>query len=646
MAIRFDPKNASDHLLAHRRVPIPRPLLFALAALVFFTAVYHVSGGVFGVPEALRHRVTHITLFLILTYLFFPLGRRSWREPLNRLFLVDLVLIVLALVAYVYVMNDIRGLAGRAAFPETRDVVVGTVMILLVLEAVRRTVGLPLVIIPGFFILHALYANSFPGVFYTAPAEFDYLVGYLAFNLDGMLGIPISVASTFIIVFMLFGAVLVRSGAGQFFTDLAYAATGWMAGGPAKAATVASGLYGSLSGSTTANVVTSGSFTIPLMRSSGFRPQFAASAEAIASNGGQMMPPIMGAAAFIIPMYIPGASYRDVVIAAVIPAILYFVSLFAMVHFEAKKCGLQGLPRSRLPRVAAVLRVGWPLMFSLFTIIGLLLYGFTPMVAGVAALLVTILVTCFRPETRMSPRDLIAAMETGVRSTIPIVMACAAAGLIIGSMNVSGLAGRISGAVVDLAGGQLWLGLLATMVVCVILGMGMTTTIIYLTLAALVVPSVIEMGAHIMAANLFVFYFGALSGVTPPVALTTYAAAGIAGSDPWRTGWEAAKVGLASFIIPFMFVYTPELLMIGTPPAIMVAAFTALCGVLMLAAAVQGYFVGRLTLWERFLMAAGAVLLVHPSAAGALLAFVLVAAASLRNVRTLRHGRSGGQPGY
>jgi TRAP transporter 4TM/12TM fusion protein len=363
------------------------------------------------------------------------------------------------------------------------------------------------------------------------------------------------------------------------------------------------------------------------MTAGGFRPRFAASVEAIASNGGQFMPPIMGAAAFIMPFFIPGATYGDVCLAALLPAVLYFLSLYTVVHLEARKLGMTGLPRETLPRLWPTLKSGWPLAFSLATIVGLLIYGFTPMTVGVWATLVTFAVTLLRRETRLTPGGFLAALEVGVQRTIPIAIACAAAGIIIGAMNLSGLAARISSVILAVSEGQLWIALLLTMVVAILLGMGVTTAIVYITLVALVVPSLVDMGAHPMAANMFVFYFGALSGVTPPVCLTTYAAAGIAQSNPWHTGWLAARVGLASFIVPFMIAYTPELLLIGSWYNIMLAFGTAALGVVCLAAALQGWVMSALAWWERLSLLAAAGLLIHPDLglglAGAALAIMV-----------------------
>ncbi|EAQ02302.1 hypothetical protein OB2597_19506 [Pseudooceanicola batsensis HTCC2597] len=630
MADRQDKDTATDAFASGQALPVPTWLVALIIAVSLGTAMYHLLGGLFGTAEAFRHRTTHITLFLVLAFLFYPLGRSGWREPLRWTTVIDMALITCAVGVFLYRMQDVDALASRSSFPERGDVISGTILVLLVLEAVRRTVGLALVILPALFMFHALYSDHFPSIFLAAPTRFSSLIGYLTVDLDGMLGVPIAVSSSFIVIFMMYGAVLVRSGAGTFFTDLAYAATGWMSGGAAKAASLASGLYGTLSGSTTANVVTTGSFTIPLMKSSGFNPRFAASVEAMASNGGQIVPPVMGAAAFIIPMYIPGSSYRDVVLAAAIPALLYYISILAMIHFQAKRVGLTGVPRKDLPSAWITLRRGWPILFAFGAIVGFLLFGFTPMIAGATALVLTVIVTLFRAETRLAPRDLCAGLETGIRATIPIVMACAAAGIIIGSMDLSGLAGRVSGAVTLLADGKLALALIITAIVCVILGMGMTTTIVYITLAALVAPSITSMGAPVMAANLFIFYFGCLSGVTPPVALTTYAAAGIAGSNPWSTGIEAVKVGIASFMIPFMFIYTPSLLLEGSWYRILLDSTTAAIGIVCLAAAVQGFFRRILAAWERVLLGGTALLFIVPTWQSMTVAAVILAALWLR----------------
>ena len=610
---RREPGNAVDAFLSGERLGVPKSFAAIVAAFLVGAAIYHIFGALFGTPEALTHRTVHVSIFLILAFLFNPLGRKSWSEPFNKFFLIDAFLIVLTIALYIYATLNIDDYALRSADPTFWDTVTGTILILLLLEAVRRTIGLILVFVPLFFFLHALFADHFFAVFYAAPTPYKSLVAYLTMELDGIFGVPVAVSSTFIIMFILFGAILVRSGAGDFFTDLAFTATGRSPGGAAKAATVSSALYGTLSGSTTANVVTTGSFTIPLMKSSGFRPQFAAAVEAIASNGGQIMPPVMGAAAFIMPFYIPGFTYGDVVLAAAIPAVLYYFSLYLMVHFEARKLGMKGAAKEDLPRLGPTIRRGWPLAFSVITIIVFLIYGFTPMVGGVWAIIVTIFVTLFRPETRLSPHDIFAALETGMKSAIPIVMACAAAGIIIGSLNLSGLTDRISSMIIVYAHGYLWLALIITMLVCILLGMGMTTTIIYITLAVMVVPSLEKMGnLPAISANLFVFYFGALSGVTPPVALTTYAAAGIAKSNPWNTGWEAVKIGLASFIVPYMFIYTPELLLIGSWPRIVGCIATAAIGIVALSAAVQGYLLKPAVTWERIVLAIAALLLIHP----------------------------------
>lgn len=633
MAIHFDSDSTLDCGISRTTTGIPTLLVFGCALLAVFTALYHIYGGIFGMPEALRHRATHASLFLLLTFLFYPLGRENWKAPLNKFFLVDICLIVATVCVYTWLIWDIDAFVMRAVMPEVSDIVSGVIFILLVFEAIRRTVGLSLVILPLIFILHTLFADYTPSVFYAAPTDFETLVGYLAMDLDAMLGVPVSVASTFIIIFMLFGSILVRTGAGNFFSDMAFALTGGMTGGPAKGAALASALYGTLSGSTAANVVTTGSFTIPLMIKCGFRPQFAASVEAIASNGGQIMPPIMGAAAFIIPMYIPGATYKDVALAAVIPAVLYYVSVFAMIQFESAKMGLRGIPRHQRPQIDPILKKGWPLIFSLASIIVFLALGFTPSVTGVVALIVTIIVTAFRQETRLTIRDTLSALEMGVRSVIPITMACLAAGLIIGSINLSGLSGRVTGLIIDVSQGYLALSLVVTMIVCIIMGMGMTTTIIYITLAALVVPSIVQMGASPMAANLFVFSFGCLSGVTPPVCLTTFAAAGIAHSNPWSTGWEAFKVGLASFIIPFMFVYSPALILEGTLFEVLYSVITSTVGIVAFAAAIQGYFIQPIRLWGRICLFLASLGFIHPDVSTMIVAILLIAFVIVSQVR-------------
>jgi TRAP transporter 4TM/12TM fusion protein len=417
--------------------------------------------------------------------------------------------------------------------------------------------------------------------------------------------------STYILLFILFGAILIRSGAGQFFIDLAVALTGHRTGGPAKAAVVASAFLGTVSGSATANVVTTGSFTIPMMSRLGYRPRFAAAVEACASSGGQITPPIMGAAAFIIAEFMR-VSYLWVVVAAIVPALLYFATIYFMVHLEAEKHGIAKVPREDLPRLGAVLRRGWHLLLSLVVLVTFLVIGFTPMMAAFWAIGALLVLSFVSPATRMSAIDIFAALETGVRSTIPVTIACACAGIIIGSIFVSGLGLKFTNGVIDLSGGYLILLLILTGLAAILLGMGITTTAVYITVAALIVPSLIEIGVEPIAAHLFAFYYGVVSTITPPVALASFAAAAIAGSPPMATAAESARIGAAKYLVPFVFVYNPSLLFVGPLWLTAYSTLAALVGVWGLSVALEGWLKGLLSGPVRIAAGCASIALMYP----------------------------------
>ena len=368
---------------------------------------------------------------------------------------------------------------------------------------------------------------------------------------------------------------------------------------------------GTVSGSAVANVVTTGSFTIPLMKKVGYRARFAAAVEACASSGGQITPPIMGAAAFIMAEFL-ATSYVNIIVAAIIPALLYFATIYFMVHLEAEKHGIGAIPREQLPRTGDVLRRGWHLLIALFVLIGFLLYGFTPMKAAFFGLAALVALSFVNPATRMSPVDLLAALEAGVRATVPVSIACACAGLIIGSVFVSGLGLKFTQSVIVIADGNLLLLLLLTGVAAIILGMGITTTAVYITVAALIVPAVVKIGVEPIAAHMFAFYFGVVSTITPPVALAAFAAAAIAKTPPLATAVEATRVGIAKYLAPLIFVYNPALLFVGPVWFTAVSALLALAGLWVLSMAIEGWCRGRLDGPRRLVLFGGAVLLLFP----------------------------------
>ena len=439
-----------------------------------------------------------------------------------------------------------------------------------VLDATRRAVGWAMVFVAGFFMLHALYAHKFFGFFYGPPTRLAKYIDTLFMTSDGIYGIPLYVASTYIVLFIIFGGILIRSGVGRFFVDLAVALTGHRTGGPAKAAVVASGMTGTVYGSAVANVVTTGSFTIPLMKNYGYRAKFAAAVEACASSGGQITPPIMGAAAFIMAEFLE-APYSYVILAAIIPAFLYFTTIYFMVHIEAEKHGIEKIDKSMLPNVIEVLKSGGHMLLSLVVLIGLLIYGKTAMTAGFWSIVSVIVLSFIKKSTRMSVIDILGAFESGIKSTVPVTIACACAGIIIGSVFVSGLGLKFTQSVIDLSGGVLFI-----------------------------------------LAHMFAFYFGVVSTITPPVALASFAGAAIAKSPPMATAVESSKVGIAKYIVPFAFVYNPSLLMEGPIIWSLYSLIAVLLAYWLMTLGLEGWFNGKLNSYKRTLVLLGSVTLLIP----------------------------------
>jgi TRAP transporter 4TM/12TM fusion protein len=611
-----------EHALRIGSNRLPAIVMLAASTIAIALAIFHIYAAGFGTPESHSFRSTHLSAMLVLAILLFPLFRKSAGEPLSGPthgktavrwigFLIDLLLIGLTIAVLIYMLDDIEEFQGREGSLETADIWMGAILVGLVIEATRRTVGWTMVLITIFFILQTLYANHFPGMLYGPPISFEEFIDVQFVRTDGIFGIPILVASTYIVLFIVFGAILIRSGAGQFFIDLAVALTGHLTGGPAKASVVASAFLGTVSGSATANVVTTGSFTIPMMQRLGYRGQFAAAVEACASSGGQITPPIMGAAAFIIAEFLR-VDYLTVVLAAVIPALLYFVTIYAMVHLEAEKESIERVRREDLPQLSQVMKRGWHLLLSLIILVAFMIAGFTPMHAAFWAIIAIVVLSFVNEHTRMSAVDILASLESGVRSSIPVTVACACAGIIIGSIFVSGLGLKFTNQVIELAGGSLIALLILTGFAAILLGMGITTTAVYITVAALIVPSLIQSGVNPMAAHMFAFYFGVVSTITPPVALASFAGAAIAGSPPMATAFESARIGIAKYLVPFVFVYNPSLLFQGPLWLTAYSFAAAFIAVWAISAALEGWMFGRLNSALRLLSGAAALALVFP----------------------------------
>jgi TRAP transporter 4TM/12TM fusion protein len=560
---------------------------------------------------------------MVLAVFIYPVFRTTIKDPIilendqkgNFLrtigFSYDLLIILSIIFVQLWTTWDIENFMMRYGDKYIGDIIVGSILIFLVLDATRRAVGWAMVMVAGFFMMHALYAHKFFGFFYGPPTRLSKYIDTLFMTSDGIYGIPLYVASTYIVLFIIFGGILIRSGVGRFFVDLAVSLTGHRTGGPAKAAVVASGMTGTVYGSAVANVVTTGSFTIPLMKNYGYRAKFAAAVEACASSGGQITPPIMGAAAFIMAEFLE-APYSYVILAAIIPAFLYFTTIYFMVHIEAEKHGIEKIDKSILPNVIEVLKGGGHMLLSLAVLIGLLIYGKTAMTAGFWSIVSVIILSFVRKNTRMSVVDLLGAFESGIKSTVPVTIACACAGIIIGSVFVSGLGLKFTQSVIDLSGGVLFILLCLTAISAIILGMGMTTTAVYITVAALIVPSLIEAGIIPIAAHMFAFYFGVVSTITPPVALASFAGAAIAKSPPMATAVESSKVGIAKYIVPFAFVYNPALLMQGPIVWSIYSLIAVLLAYWLMTFGLEGWFNGMLNVYKRILSLIGSVMLLMP----------------------------------
>jgi len=593
-----------------------------IAAIAITFSVFQVYTAAFGTLDAMLQRAVHLAFALCLIFLLYP-ARVSW--PRDKIHPIDVVFAILGAAAPLYIVVFYKQLVMRAGLVTTTDYIVGIIAILLILEAVRRVVGIPMVCVAILFLVYALYGRQLPGVLAHRGADLPTLVQHLFYTTEGIFGIPLGVSSTFIFLFILFGAFLEKTGLGQLFIDLSNAVAGWAAGGPAKVAVIASALEGTVSGSSVANTAGSGSFTIPMMKKLGYEPEFAGAVEATASTGGQLMPPIMGAAAFLMAEFI-GMPYFRIVTAAIIPSLLYYFGVWTQVHFEAKRLGLKGMSRDELPKIGDVLREKGHLLVPLLALIYLLAKGYTPMRAALVAIVLTVGCAMLRKNTRISLLDIIEGLENGARGALGVVAATACAGIIVGVVTLTGLGLRLGSVLVDIADGKLFLTLVFTMLTSIILGMGVPTTANYVITSTIAAPALIMMDVPVLAAHMFVFYFGIIADVTPPVALAAFVGAGIAKANPLKTGIQATKLAIAAFLVPYIFVYNPSLLLIDVNAVDMILiSITAIVGIIGVGAGMEGFFLMDLTVIERVIFFVGGLLLVIPGLQTDIVGFSLLA---------------------
>ncbi|HEV7412176.1 MAG TPA: TRAP transporter permease [Casimicrobiaceae bacterium] len=605
----------SDEKLA--TTPASVALRWLINTVAIAMSLYHMYVAAFGPPEAIIFRGTHLLFALTLVFLLYPLkprGPAAWRS-------IDLVLLALGYAFVLHIFTNYEYFINRIIYIDDltiADKFYAMIAVAIVLEATRRVIGLALPLTAVAFLIYAIgFTRITPQV----------LMEQLYFSTEGIFGSTLGVSASYVMLFVLFGSFMERSGTGQLFMDFSMSLTGHTAGGPGKVAIVSSALFGTVSGSAVANVMVDGPITIPLMKRTGFRPPFAAAVEAVASTGGQIMPPVMGAAAFVMAEFL-AVPYAQVALWAAIPALLYYVSLFFAVHFDAKRYKLAGVPKSELPRFLKVMTLRGHLFVPIFVVLIGLILGYSAPLCALAGALACIPMALLRASTRggIGWRNVFDALVDGARNTLSVAMACACAGIVIGCVTITGLGITFTEVVIVLAQSSLIAALVLTAIAGIVLGMGMPTTPSYIVMVSLLVPAIIKLGAIAPAAHMFAFYFAILSAITPPVALAVFAAAGLAKSDLWATGWQAMRIAAPTYIVPFMFIYEPSLMLIGDWFESLTSTVSAVIGVMCLAAGLQGYLLREARWWERAVLVAAALLLIKPGYISDAIGLVLLGA--------------------
>ncbi|MEA2021532.1 MAG: TRAP transporter permease [Candidatus Caldatribacteriota bacterium] len=625
----IDVQKLMEQYDSESRIRRPLGILAILISIIAVSfSVFQFYTGGFGLLLALKQRAIHLAFTIILIFLVYPRSGKEFEKDKSKIPFYDIILAIIGAGTCLYLVVFYKEMVIRSGLPTTLDLIMGALAIIFVLEGTRRVIGNALPIVVSCFILYSYFGQIMPGFFAHRGYSVERIIDHLYSGTEGIFGIPLGVSASFVFLFILFGAVLNKTGMGKFFIDVAMALAGHTTGGPAKVAVIASGFMGSINGSSVANTVTTGSFTIPLMKSIGYRKDFAGAVEAAASTGGQILPPVMGAAAFVMAEFL-GIPYIKIAAAAAIPAVIYYIAVMTMVHLEACKYGLKGLPKERLPKIGKVLKARGHLIIPILGLVYLLVRGYTPLFSAFWAIVMCLVISMIKAETRLDFKKLAGAFEDGAKSALGVAAACACAGMVVGCVTLTGLGLKIANGLVMLGHGNLMLTLFFTMIASILLGMGLPTTAKYIILSIMAAPALVDLGVNPLAAHLFILYFGVIADLTPPVAVAAYAGAGISGGNSMKTGFIAVRLAVAGFMIPYLFALDPGLLFINsTVGHTLVLIFTALAGVLALGAAAGGYLLDNAQIHERVLLIISAFSLLTPGlltdAAGiAILALVL-----------------------
>ncbi|UIJ76450.1 TRAP transporter permease [Acinetobacter sp. SH20PTE14] len=630
------------------RINMSKSVTYFVAFVAIFYSLFHLFITFNPLPELIQ-RAAHVAIGLALIFLLYPARQTSSRQHIS---LLDWFLALLSIFSFLYLWKEYQSImTTRGGIPNTLDIAFAIMSVVLVIEATRRVMGWMLPILSLIFLTYTFISHFdwLPDRLITRPYTISDIFGHMYLKTEGLYSSAIGASVTFIFLFILFGAFLAKSGMGKLFNDLAMALAGHKQGGPAKVAVISSGFMGSINGTAVANVVGTGSFTIPLMKKIGYHKNFAGAVEASASVGGQILPPVMGASAFIM-AETTGVSYGTIALAALLPALLYYLGVMAQVHFRAGKDDLKGVPKADLPKVKEVLKERGHLLIPILALVFFLFQNIPVSYAAVYTIVLTIFVAALRKSTRMGVKDILDALVDGAKQSLSVMAACAVVGIIIGVVNLTSFGSVMTSSIMSLGAGSLFLTLFLTMIASMILGMGLPSIPAYIITATMAAPALANFDIPVLVAHMFVFYFGLFANITPPVALAAFAGAGIAGGDPMRTGFQALKLSLAGFIVPFLFVYNPAMLMIDTTnvavnarefafPAwttIVSITVTSVIGILALGSAVEGYFKTYLNWFWRIFLGVGALCMIIPETITDIVGIIMVIIAITVNIITAK----------